>query len=194
MSSLYLASQSPRRRELLTQIGVGFTVINVDVVEKREAYEQPLDYVQRLSHAKAMAGAAEFSDKPVLGADTIVVLEQGSDLLVLEKPKDMQHGVEMLMHLSGRRHQVITAVTVHHKNKSKTRVNTSTVEFRSIDEREAARYWSTGEPKDKAGGYGIQGLGSVFVRQISGSYSSIVGLPLFETTELLRAFNVDYWQ
>lgn len=194
MSDLYLASKSPRRRELLAQIGVRYTVINVDVTEMREVNEVPLAYVQRLSYSKAMAGAALFKDKPVLGADTIVVLEQGGDLDVLEKPKNKDHAVAMLMALSDRQHQVITSVTICHYEHCETRVNTSTVEFRPINEAEALRYWLTGEPADKAGAYGIQGLGGVFVRQLKGSYSSVVGLPLLETTELLTKFNVTYWQ
>jgi len=194
MSDLYLASQSPRRRELLTQIGVRFTTIDVNVPEVKECNELPLAYVQRLSRSKAMAGAALFNDKPVLGADTIVVLQQGNKLDVLEKPKNKEHALAMLMALSGRQHQVITAVTVCQHQHCETRVNTSTVEFRPITDAQAMRYWLTGEPVDKAGAYGIQGLGAVFVRQIKGSYSSVVGLPLFETTELLTKFNVDYWQ
>lgn len=194
MSSLYLASQSPRRRELLNQIGVPHTVVNVNVAEVRAVDESPLDYVQRLARSKALAGAALFNDKPVLGADTIVVLPQGVEFDVLEKPRDKEHAIAMLISLSDRQHQVITAVTVCHHRRCETRVNASIVEFRAIDERTALRYWQTGEPVDKAGAYGIQGLGSVFVRRITGSYSSVVGLPLFETTELLTLFNVDYWQ
>jgi septum formation protein len=194
MSDLYLASKSPRRRELLSQIGVRYTVVDVNVPEVQAINELPLDYVQRLACAKAMAGALLFNDKPVLGADTIVVLPQNGKFDVLEKPKNKEHAIAMLMSLSDKQHQVITAVTVCHHQRCETRVNKSIVEFRSIDERTALCYWQTGEPADKAGAYGIQGLGSVFVRQIVGSYSSVVGLPLFETSELLTRFNVDYWQ
>jgi septum formation protein len=194
MTDLYLASQSPRRRELLSQIGVRFKVIDVDVPEVREINESPLDYVRRLSCSKAKAGALLFNDKPVLGADTIVVLQQRQELLVLEKPKNQDHAVAMLMLLSDSLHQVITSVSICHHQRCETRVHSSSVEFRAINEQEAIRYWQTGEPVDKAGAYGIQGLGAIFVRQIEGSYSSIVGLPLFETIELLTQFNVDYWQ
>jgi septum formation protein len=191
MTDLYLASQSPRRRELLRQIGVRYTIVDVSVLEVRAINELPLDYVQRLACAKALAGALLFNDKPVLGADTIVVLPQGD---VLEKPKNKKHAIAMLMSLSDKQHQVMTAVSICHQQRCETRVNTSIVEFRPIDEPTALRYWQTGEPADKAGAYGIQGLGGVFVRQIIGSYSSVVGLPLLETTELLTQFNVDYWQ
>ena len=194
MSDLYLASQSPRRRELLSQIGVSHTVIDVNVPEVKAIDELPLDYVQRLSGAKARAGALLFDDKPVLGADTIVVLPSGGGFDVLEKPKNKKHAIAMLMSLSDKQHQVITAVSISYRKRCETRISTSIVEFRSIDERTALRYWQTGESADKAGAYGIQGLGGVFVRQIIGSYSAVVGLPLFETSQLLTLFDIDYWQ
>ncbi len=194
MSDIYLASQSPRRRELLSQIGVSFSVTDVDVPEERALNEHPLDYVQRLAQSKAMAGLELVNDKPVLGADTIVVLEQGNTFVILEKPRDKNHAIAMLMSLSNRQHQVITAVAVCDKRRCEIRVNQTLVEFREVSEREADAYWLTGEPADKAGAYGIQGLGGVFVSKLEGSYSSVVGLPLFETTELLTIFDIAYWQ
>jgi septum formation protein len=173
---------------------VSHTVIDVNVPEVQAINELPLDYVQRLSGAKARAGALLFNDKPVLGADTIVVLPLGSGSDVLEKPKDKKHAIAMLMSLSDKQHQVITAVSICYHQRCETRVSTSIVEFGSIDERTALRYWQTGEPVDKAGAYGIQGLGGVFARQIIGSYSAVVGLPLFETSQLLTLFDIDYWQ
>ncbi len=192
---LYLASQSPRRRDLLNQIGVRFEVINVDVPEQREHGETPANYVQRLSLSKAKAGADLVVDKPVLGADTIVVLEpleQGASI-ILEKPGSEEEAIGMLLALSGRTHQVMTAVTIYDQSRSQTVLNQTSVNFRKIDPVEASRYWQTGEPVDKAGAYGIQGLGSVFVESINGSYSSVVGLPLVETAQLLNSFGVPIW-
>jgi septum formation protein len=185
MRAIYLASQSPRRRELLEQIGVTFDVISVQVDEVR-GDETPVDYVHRLSRDKAMAGVALFNDRPVLGADTIVVLGEQ----VLEKPYSREQGIEMLLTLSGQTHQVMTAVSLCLAERYETRCSISSVTFRVISEAEAAAYWVTGEPADKAGGYGIQGKGGVFVRQIQGSYSGIVGLPVYETEQLLRLFGV----
>lgn len=178
---IYLASQSPRRRELLEQIGVDYQVISVDVEESRQSGELAADYVQRLSKDKAMAGALTKHDNPVLGADTIVVLE-GS---VLEKPISEEHAVAMLLRLSGNTHQVMTAISVVFQEKIHTRMNITSVRFRAISEIEAREYWATGESKDKAGAYGIQGKAAVFVEEIQGSYSAVVGLPLFETASLL---------
>lgn len=194
MPDIYLASQSPRRRELLLQIGVSFEVVGIDVPEQRVSNESPLDYVKRLAQTKAMAGLNVADDKPVLGADTIVVLGQDDESLILEKPRNKSHGMDMLMSLSGKQHRVITAVAMCDKGRLEVRVNQTLVEFRKISEQEASTYWHTGEPADKAGAYGIQGLGGVFVRKLEGSYSSVVGLPLFETTELLAMFNIAYWQ
>jgi septum formation protein len=179
--SIYLASQSPRRRELLAQIGVAYRVLNVDVEECRQQGETPENYVQRLSLEKAKAGAGLVDDKPVLGADTIVVLDGD----VLEKPQSEVDAVQMLLRLSGNTHQVITAVSVVFEGRSHTLINTTLVSFRAISEEEARRYYLTGEPQDKAGAYGIQGFGAVFVEHINGSYSSVVGLPLFEAAQLL---------
>lgn len=181
---VYLASQSPRRRELLEQIGIPYEVLSVDVEELRLEHEAPAEYVQRLSLEKAKAGAQYQPEGLVLGADTIVVLNDK----VLEKPCSEQQGVEMLLQLSGNTHEVMTAVSLVQGSTAATRLNTTMVRFRPITEYEALTYWQTGEPLDKAGGYGIQGRGAVFVEEISGSYSSVVGLPLFETAQLIKQF------
>ena len=187
--SIYLASQSPRRRELLVQIGVPYEVVQVDVEECQQQGELAADYVRRLSLDKAIAGAAKKPDKPMLGADTIVVL----DNQVLEKPASEDEAVAMLLRLSGHTHQVMTAVSLVFQAQQRTSINVTSVTFRAISDAEARRYWLSGEPKDKAGAYGIQGLGAVFVEHIEGSYSSVVGLPLFETSALLADFGVSMW-
>ena len=191
MVTLYLASQSPRRRELLTQIGVRVELVSVTVPEVRKENEQPMDYVARLSLAKARAGYAAIAPredalKPVLGADTIVVIEGD----ILEKPRSEAEGVSMLRRLSGQKHHVMTAVSLCTAQKSQTRINVTAVYFRAISDQEIDAYWRTGEPCDKAGGYGIQGMAAVFVDRIEGSYSSVVGLPLLETAQLLSEFNL----
>jgi septum formation protein len=178
---VYLASKSPRRRELLQQIGVDYEILAVDVEEQKKDDESPVEYVRRLSQGKAEAGAEIKNNHPVLGADTIVVLNDR----VLEKPQSEQDAIDMLLSLSGNTHQVMTAVTLILGQRSDTRVNITSVRFRAISEVEAQEYWKTGEPKDKAGAYGIQGKAAVFVEEIQGSYSSVVGLPLFETANLL---------
>lgn len=195
MTDLYLASQSPRRRELLEQIGVRYRVLAVDVVEECGVQESPMSYVSRLACAKSQAGydallTQGFEQKPVLGADTIVVL----DGRALEKPSDEVEGVAMLKALSGRTHEVVTALALTSAERQEFRVSVSEVRFRTLLDDEIIRYWHTGEPHDKAGGYGIQGLGAVFVEQLSGSYSGVVGLPLAETQSLLVEFGVPYWR
>lgn len=195
--ALLLASQSPRRRELLQQIGVNYAVLNVAVAEQRKNNETPTDYVFRLAEAKARAGSdyvlthkTVASTVPVLGADTVVVL----DGQVLEKPADAIAGRDMLLRLSGREHQVLTAVSLCTPTRQHTLLSVTDVTFRSISADEADRYWLTGEPCDKAGGYGIQGLGAVFVTAIRGSYSGVVGLPIEQTYLLLNDFGVPFWQ
>ncbi|MFT7387871.1 MAG: septum formation protein [Candidatus Endobugula sp.] len=181
---IYLASQSPRRRELLEQIGVDYKTLKVEVEETQRKDELPTEYVQRLSCDKAKAGAALKQDSPVLGADTIVVLNEK----VLEKPTSEQNAIDMLLRLSGNTHSVMTAITMVMGDRIETRMNVTSVRFRPISEAEAIEYWHTGEPKDKAGGYGIQGKAAIFVEEIRGSYSSVVGLPLFETAQLVSVF------
>lgn len=193
--SLYLASQSPRRRGLLLQIGVDHEVISAGVAESPLAGETPAAYVTRLAQEKALAGvAAAAADGlpalPVLGADTIVV----SNGAILEKPRDAEHGAAMLRQLSAATHQVMTAVALANQERCQVELSITDVVFRSLDDAEIAAYWHTGEPGDKAGGYAIQGLGAVFVQQIRGSYSNVVGLPIEQTIVLLREFGLRWWQ
>lgn len=181
---LYLASASPRRRELLTQLGYRFEVLKLEVPEQRQSGEKPQDYVCRLARDKALAGAAIAPVAlPVLGADTIVVLGDR----VLEKPSDLLDAKDMLEALSGRVHQVMTAVALASAGRCDVRLVTTNVAFRKLDEAEIEAYWQTGEPCDKAGAYGIQGIAGKFVSRIEGSYSAVVGLPLLETDLLIRS-------
>lgn len=186
MLALYLASGSPRRRELLTQLGLSFARLHTQVEEQRLAGETPADYVVRLAQEKAQAGVAVAeSDLPVLGADTIVVLAG----TVMEKPQDTEHAAQMLQALSGQTHQVLTAVALADRRTTQHCLVTTEVTFRTLSDADIQGYIASGEPMDKAGAYGIQGLGGAFVRRINGSYPAVVGLPLVETMELLTAFN-----
>ncbi len=197
--AIYLASQSPRRREILQQIGVQFTLVSVDVAEFRSQGEAPLEYVQRLARDKALAGLAALTQNTrvaegqravVLGADTIVISPAGD---VLEKPADCQQCVEMLQALSGQTHRVATAISVVDGQKQATQVSQTSVTFRELSTCECVDYWHTGEPQDKAGGYAIQGLGAIFVESIQGSYSGVVGLPIETLWPLLKEFSVPWW-
>jgi septum formation protein len=193
MKPLYLASGSPRRRELLTQIGVSFTAISADIDETPQDHETPSAYVERLARGKAEAGRRTLPIDDggcVLGADTAVVL----DGQILGKPLNQDDACSMLLSLAGRDHEVLTAVALLDGQRCESRVVRSRVRFRSITEAEAAAYWASGEPRDKAGGYGIQGLGAVFVAGLEGSYSAVVGLPLCETAQLLEHFGIPCWQ
>jgi septum formation protein len=196
MPQLLLASGSPRRRELLAQIGVPFSLLSVDIDETPLKDETPADYVERLARGKADAGLLQLANDPayptacVLGADTAVVL----DGRILGKPADESEALSMLAALSSREHQVLTAVAVVDEQHCETRVVSSLVRFRPISSDEARAYWASGEPRDKAGSYGIQGLGAVFVENLSGSYSAVVGLPLCETAEILQRFGIPCWQ
>ncbi|MDW6002013.1 Maf family protein [Vibrio mangrovi] len=183
---LYLASASPRRKELLTQLGYSFDIVLSDVVEEHQSHESAQAYVSRLSREKAVAGfhALQCDKAVVLGADTIVVVDQH----ILEKPESFAHARQMLWQLSGRGHQVMTAVTVTDARQIDTIVVTTDVWFKPLSENEIEQYWQSGEPCDKAGSYGIQGLGGKFVTRIEGSYFAVVGLPLFETDQLLHKF------
>jgi septum formation protein len=191
---LYLASQSPRRRELLCQIGVRHQVVSAAIPELPQPHETALEYVQRLAREKAAAGYAQllhqqFPLAPVLGADTLGLL----DGQILEKPLNQDHAHQMLRQLSGRTHQVITAVALHSAAHQSLRVSVTEVTFRALSDAEIAAYWMTGEPQDKAGSYAIQGLGAVFVKEIRGSYSGVVGLPIEATCELLQEQGVPWW-
>lgn len=186
---LYLASASPRRRELLALLGVEFTVRPMHIPESPEPGESPQDYVQRLARQKAGACAQllrkehAHKDWRVLGADTIVVADQR----ILEKPKDVADYQEMMKLLSGRSHYVYTAVNLTTVTTSETILVPSEVQFRELSDEDIARYWQTGEPLDKAGGYGIQGPAGAFVAHLNGSFFAVMGLPLYETDQLLRA-------
>ncbi|ELY4522913.1 TPA: septum formation inhibitor Maf [Cronobacter turicensis] len=186
MTDLYLASGSPRRQELLGMLGVTFERLVPGVEEQRAPLEAPQDYVTRLARDKARAGVALAArDLPVLGADTIVVLNDD----VLEKPRDAAHAAEMLRRLSGQTHEVMTAIALADKQRVRERLVMTRVTFRALTAQDIAAYVESGEPMDKAGAYGIQGLGGCFVRRIEGSYHAVVGLPLVETWELLSEFN-----
>ncbi|EPK7285342.1 Maf family protein [Citrobacter farmeri] len=186
MTSLYLASGSPRRQELLTQLGVSFERIVTGIEETRGEGESAQQYVSRLAREKALAGVALTPrDLPVLGADTIVTLNGE----VLEKPRDVHHAALMLRKLSGQTHQVMTAVALADSQYVLDCLVMTEVTFRVLTDADIADYIASGEPMDKAGAYGIQGQGGCFVRKINGSYHAVVGLPLVETYELLSNFN-----
>jgi septum formation protein len=193
MAKLHLASGSPRRRELLAQIGVSFVTLSASIDETALPDEPAERYVERLAREKAQAGLAALAaaaDCVVLGADTSVVL----DGRILGKPENRAEALATLAALSGREHQVLTAVALASAERIESRVVTSRVRFRPLRPGEAEAYWDTGEPCDKAGSYGIQGLAAVFVSQIEGSYSAVVGLPLCETAQLLEEFGIPCWQ
>ncbi len=193
MTRLFLASGSPRRSELLMQIGVPFTTLLSHVDETPQADESPADYVQRLAVAKAQAGLAALqqrADAVVLGADTSVILAGQ----ILGKPRDRADGLAMLAALSGTRHQVLTAVALASVERCEVRMVSSQVNFRQLSSVEIAAYWDSGEPLDKAGSYAIQGLGAVFVSHLEGSFSAVVGLPVCETAALLADFGIPCWQ
>lgn len=181
----YLASASPRRRELLAHLDYPFQIVAAPIDERPEPGEAPRSLVMRLAKEKALAGQRQVEcDKPVLGSDTIVVV----DGEVLGKPQDLSDSQRMLSQLSGRTHQVMTAVAIASAQQCETIVVTTEVTMREISADEQRRYWHSGEPCDKAGSYGIQGIGGKFVTRINGSYSSVVGLPLAESAELLEKY------
>ncbi|HEC06965.1 MAG TPA: septum formation inhibitor Maf [Thiolapillus brandeum] len=178
---ILLASQSPRRRELLNQISIAHEVIPADVDETPLGNESPLAYVRRITLAKAAAGAAQRPGQPVLAADTCVVVND----TILGKPDDREHAIRMLRQLSGTTHEVHTGVALFHDGQQHYRLSSSQVRFCPVSEAQARRYWATGEPADKAGAYAIQGYGALFIEHISGSHSGIMGLPLYETGQIL---------
>jgi len=187
MRTLVLASASPRRSELLNQIGIDFRQQGVEIDETPRRQESAEDYVRRVALEKARAVRGELGDDEVLvlGADTAVVVDERP----LGKPDDLAHAREMLRRLSGRRHRVLSAVAVVGEHEA-VRVSESAVWFRTLSDDEIDAYWQTGEPHDKAGGYAIQGLGAVFVERLEGSYSGVMGLPLYETAQLLKEFGI----
>jgi septum formation protein len=186
--SIYLASQSPRRRELLRQIGVDHSVVSVDVSEHCNEGESAHDFVARVALDKARAGWQALparQRRPVLGADTVVV----SAGHIMGKPRDRDAALGMLRLLSGRTHQVLTAVALVAEQEA-VRISSSSVTFRTLNKEECAAYWQTGEPADKAGAYAVQGLAAIFISELDGSYSGVMGLPLFETAQLLNEFGI----
>lgn len=191
MSNIYLASGSPRRRELLEQIGVNYTRLHVVVPEQVAPDESAEQYVQRVALEKARAGCREIGphqpDWPVLGADTAVVI----DGQILGKPVDHADGVNMLKKLAGRRHEVLTAIAIVQGQQEQVCLNLTRVSIAPLTAAQCEAYWSSGEPLDKAGGYAIQGIAASFISHIEGSYSGVMGLPLYETTELLKQFGID---
>ena len=192
MESIILASASSRRQELLTQIGVRFTVCSQYIDESIRIGELANDYVSRMAQEKANSALSalcvtkDSSDTLVLAADTSVVC----DATVLGKPRDEADAVDMLRRLSGREHRVLSAVTLSTQDKQRTVLSESRVRFREISIEEAQQYYRSGEPLGKAGAYAIQGYAAVFVEQLVGSYSGVMGLPLFETALLLDEFSV----
>jgi len=185
---LCLASASPRRQSLLASIGVSVSVMPSNIDETPWEGETPAAYVERLAVAKAQAAMGK-TTLPVLGSDTAVVVDEA----ILGKPVDQQHAANMLSQLSGRTHHVLTAVAVSGPRGILSCCVTTEVTMRALTAEEIACYWQTGEPADKAGGYAIQGLAAIFIERIQGSHSAVVGLPLFETTRLLRQQGVPVW-
>ena len=189
-AQLILASASPRRGELLQQIGVQFRVIVSNSEETPAPGEAAEAYVRRVAVAKARAVWQRLpmhEQCPVLGADTEVVL----DGEILGKPADRNAGLAILARLSGRAHEVLSAVALVYGGVEALRVSRSRVSFRSTTAQEREAYWNCGEPVGKAGGYAVQGLGAVFISRLDGSYSGVMGLPIFETTELLREYGIE---
>jgi septum formation protein len=186
---LCLASASPRRRELLGQLGVPYVLAVPNIDEAVLAGESAADYVVRMARAKARTVHPQGLGLPVLAADTTVLIDE----LICGKPASAEEGIAMLLKLSGRSHEVLTAVALTVSGDVNHRLSRSEVRFRHLSLPEAIAYWNTGEPRDKAGGYALQGHGAVFVEDLSGSYSGVVGLPLFETAELLAGAGITYW-
>lgn len=186
---VYLASASPRRRELLTQIGVDFSVLNVSVDESVLAAEMPSDYAKRIALAKAQAGweTLKTDYRPVIGADTTVVLPSQH---ILGKPENQQQAEAFLRQLSANSHQVLSAVAIVWQQQHWLSLQISDVQFKKLSSAEIDWYLATGEGKDKAGGYAVQGLAAMFIENIKGSYSGVMGLPLFETSQLLQQVNI----
>jgi septum formation protein len=182
-----LASKSPRRQELLRQMGFVFDVRNAEIVEQPQPGETPSEYARRMALEKARAAQHRLGlILPVLGADTDVVL----DGCILGKPQDRDDALRMLARLSNREHEVYSAVAMIHGERAEVALSVTRVCFGEITLQAAMSYWATGEPADKAGAYGIQGIGAQFVREIQGSYSGVVGLPLYETCQLLARFGI----
>ena len=185
---IYLASASPRRRELLTQIGVRYRLLDVAISEARQDNETPDAYVCRVARDKARAGLELIdpaASRPVLGADTVIVIDDE----LLGKPRDREEAMGMLQRLSGRTHQVLSGVALI-AGEEHSALNVSQVTLRELSRAECERYWQTGESRGKAGAYAIQGYAAAFIRELHGSYSGVMGLPLYETAQLLQQTGV----
>lgn len=190
---IYLASASPRRRELLMQLGVRFEALPADIPETQRPGESPRDYVLRMASEKAEAVSARIAREarpahPVLGADTAVVL--GDELM--GKPRDREHALQLLQRLSGVSHDVLTGLCIVHGGRRYQALSESRVTFGPLTPGQIERYWASGEAQDKAGAYGIQGLAAGFVSRLEGSYSGVVGLPLYELVQLLKQTGIDW--
>jgi septum formation protein len=184
---IYLASSSPRRAILLDQIGIQFKVLSVDIDESKNTEESAELYVRRMAETKALAGKNQISaDAPVIAADTIITIDGN----ILGKPNDHTQCGEILTILSGRQHQVLSAVALFSEGETRLRVSKNTVSFRRLEASEIEAYCASDEPLDKAGAYAIQGRAAVFIDHLEGSYSSVMGLPLFETAELLKQVGI----
>lgn len=184
---IYLASASPRRQELLRQLGIDFEAVPSNLDEVPQPGERPSDYVQRVARDKAQHVTRQLRQRnrpahPVLGADTEVVL----DGAILGKPRDRTHGIETLRKLSGRTHEVLSGICVLHGGREYAALSVSRVTFRALTEADIAVYWDTGEPADKAGAYAIQGRAAAFIERLEGSYSGVMGLPLYELAGILQ--------
>ena len=191
VNQIYLASRSPRRRQLLKQVGISFEMRPVNIDEMMEKGETPADYVCRMARAKAEQGWLSLMQRklplrPLLAADTVVVL-RGK---IIGKPDSLAHGREMLSTLSGQTHKVLTAVAVISKDKIQESLSTTTIRFRDISQSEITSYLNGTESHDRAGSYAMQGRAAIFIIKISGSYSGALGLPIFETAQLLEKFNI----
>ncbi|MGQ5521775.1 Maf family protein [Chitinimonas sp. PSY-7] len=192
--AIYLASASPRRRELLTQIGIRFERVSCEIDETPKPSETAIAYVERLARAKAEAGiaaalAAGLPKRLLLAADTTVAFGN----VILGKPLDADDAQAMLGQLSGSSHEVLTGVAISNGERTEYALSRSTVRFRTLSASEIAAYVASGEPMDKAGSYGAQGLGAVLINEIQGSFSGVVGLPLTETVTLLQRFDYPFW-
>ncbi|WP_133716656.1 Maf family protein [Methylocaldum gracile] len=184
---IILASASPRRRELLDQLGIAYDVMPAAIHEHPQPNEPPEAYVQRVAAEKSLETWKSSGGRlPVLAADTEVVLDGN----ILGKPQDFEHASRMLSQLAGREHRVLSAVSLRKGDRHWEALSVSSVSFRRMSQEEIEAYWATGEPRDKAGAYAIQGKGAVFIRHLSGSYSGVMGLPLFETAELLKCVGI----
>jgi len=188
-ADIYLASRSPRRQELLQQIHIGYRLLDIDIPEVPNKTEPADIFVQRMALAKARAGLNQLQNNdplPVLGADTIVVV----DGEIMGKPIDKKHAIGMLQRLSNREHDVFSSVALINHEQKIVKLNKNKVTFRALSDEDIETYWTSGECQDKAGAYGIQGKAAAFIKNLSGSYSGVMGLPLFETSEVLQLFGI----